>query len=105
MSASSAPVHAANLPSPPRRCRASPSPAPHCGRQRGEVVIERIREGGGFVQYPMLTRTNYQEWVLLTRVNMQAQGISNAVEPEEGDVVADPPKLNQLKCANYHLNE
>ena len=76
MSASSAPVIGGRSPSPPPRRRASPSPAPHRGRQRGEVVIERIREGGGgSVQYPMLTRTNYQEWVLLMRVNMQAQGI------------------------------
>ena len=35
----------------------------------------------------MLTRTNYQEWVLLMRVNMQAQGIWHAVEPEEDEVI------------------
>jgi hypothetical protein len=27
------------------------------------------------VQYPTLTRTNYNEWALLMKVNMQAQGI------------------------------
>jgi hypothetical protein len=74
---------------PPRRHRVSPSPAPRRGRQRGgEVVIERIREsGGGSTTYPMLTRTNYQEWALLMRVNMQAQGLWHAVEPEEGDII------------------
>jgi hypothetical protein len=75
MSASSAPVHGGRWPSPPPRRRISASPAPHRGRHRGEVVIERIRESGGFcgsIQYLMLTLTNYQEWALLMRVNMQA---------------------------------
>jgi hypothetical protein len=35
----------------------------------------------------MLTRTNYQEWVLLMHVNMQAQGLWHAVEPEEGNII------------------
>jgi hypothetical protein len=35
----------------------------------------------------MLTRTNYQEWALLMRVNMQAQGLWHAIEPEEGDII------------------
>ena len=35
----------------------------------------------------MLTRTNYQEWSLLMRVNMEAQGFWHAVEPEDGDVI------------------
>jgi hypothetical protein len=84
----SAPVIGGRSPSPPPRRRASPSPAPRRGRQRGEVIIEHIKEGGGgTMQYPMLTRTNYQEWVLMMRVNMQAQGIWHAVEPEEGDVI------------------
>jgi hypothetical protein len=39
------------------------------------------------VQYPTLTRTNYNEWLLLMKVNMQAQGLWHAVEPEEEDVI------------------
>jgi hypothetical protein len=39
------------------------------------------------VQYPTLTRTNYNEWALLMKVNMQAQGIWHTVEPEEEEEV------------------
>jgi hypothetical protein len=39
------------------------------------------------VQFPMLTRTNYQEWVMLTQVNFEAAGWWDVVEPEEGDEI------------------
>ena len=39
------------------------------------------------VQYPILTRSNYNEWTLLMRVNLQAQGLWDAVEPEEGETI------------------
>jgi hypothetical protein len=35
----------------------------------------------------MLTRTNYNEWPLLMRVNLQAQGLWQAVELEEEVVI------------------
>ena len=35
----------------------------------------------------MLTRSNYNEWALLMRVNLQAQGLWHAVEPEEGETI------------------
>ncbi|WVZ54431.1 hypothetical protein U9M48_005224 [Paspalum notatum var. saurae] len=44
-------------------------------------------ETRGSVQYPMLTRTNYQEWSLLMRVNLEVAGLWHAVEPEEDDVI------------------
>ncbi|XP_062179504.1 uncharacterized protein LOC133884164 [Phragmites australis] len=89
MSAQSEPIDSGiRSPSPPCRCRVLHSPAPRRGRQRGgEVIIERVKETGGSVQYPTLTRTNYQDWSLLMRVNLQAQGLWQAVEPEEGEVV------------------
>jgi hypothetical protein len=34
-----------------------------------EVVVERIVEKLSAIQYPMLTRTNYQEWSLVMTVN------------------------------------
>lgn len=37
----------------------------------------------------MLTRTNYQDWALLMTVNLQAQGLWHAVEPEPDDVIED----------------
>ena len=35
----------------------------------------------------MLTHSNYQEWVMLMQVNMEAQGIWYAIEPEEDDII------------------
>ncbi|WVZ56480.1 hypothetical protein U9M48_007001 [Paspalum notatum var. saurae] len=76
-------------PSPPPRRWVSQSPGPRRGRCRGDaVVIERIiKESGGGVQYPTLTRTNYAEWALLMKVNLEAAGLWHAVEPEDGDVI------------------
>jgi hypothetical protein len=39
------------------------------------------------VQYSTLTRTNYNEWSLVMKVNMQAQGLWHIVEPEEEDII------------------
>jgi hypothetical protein len=38
-------------------------------------------------QYPTLSRTNYNEWSLLMRVKLQAQGLWHAVESEEEDMI------------------
>src|SRR6266508_3135173 len=62
-------------PSPPRPGR---SPVRRHGRE--VVVRERIiREGGGGAQYPVLTRTNYADWAIIMRVQLQAQGLWDAV--------------------------
>jgi hypothetical protein len=77
-------------PPPPCRHRAvSPSPLPR-GRRAPErrVVVERVvKEASASVQYPTLTRTNYNKWALLMKVNMQAQGIWHALELEEEEEV------------------
>ena len=39
------------------------------------------------VQYPILTRSNYNEWTLLMRVNLQAQVLWHDVELEEGETI------------------
>jgi hypothetical protein len=39
------------------------------------------------VQYPTRPRTNYNEWSLLMKVNMQAQGQWQAIELEEEEIV------------------
>nr|CAE03285.2 OSJNBb0046P18.1 [Oryza sativa Japonica Group] len=75
--------------SPP--CHRWRLPSPRRGRHggRGQVVVHRVvREvTTSSVVYPTLTRTNYQDWVLVMRVNMQAQGLWGAVEPEGDDLV------------------
>jgi hypothetical protein len=74
---------------PRRRAVSSPSP-PSRGSRPPElcVVIDRVvKEASVSIQYPTLTRTNYNKWSLLMRVNLQAQGLWYAVEPEEEDVI------------------
>jgi hypothetical protein len=39
------------------------------------------------VQYPTRPRTNYNEWSLLMKVNMQAQGQWQAIELEEEEII------------------
>ena len=39
------------------------------------------------MKYPMLMRSNYNECALLMCVNLQAQGLWHAIEPEEGEVI------------------
>jgi hypothetical protein len=54
----------------------------------GLVIRERVvREGSGSTQYPTLTRLNYAEWAMVMRVQLQAQGLWEAVE--YGDVNDD----------------
>jgi len=43
-----------------------------CGRQTTYVVKKTVRDVGS-AQYPMLTRTNYAEWVVLMKVMLKAR--------------------------------
>ena len=45
-----------------------------------EVVRESEGSGGGAVTYPPLTKTNYTEWAILMRVQLQGAGLWEAVE-------------------------
>lgn len=47
------------------------------------------RETGVSLRYPVLTRTNYNDWVLLMRVNLQTQGVWEAIEPGGAEYCVD----------------
>jgi hypothetical protein len=64
------------------RRRLSLSPEPTRGRGRPKIIVRRtIKEANATIQYPTLTRSNYDEWAMLMLVNMEAAGIWYAVEP------------------------
>ncbi|XP_073357896.1 uncharacterized protein [Aegilops tauschii subsp. strangulata] len=67
---------------PPRRRAASPARGRSRTRRTGEMVVHQqvIREMSSAGVYPTLTRTNYAEWALLMKVNLQAEGWWDAVE-------------------------
>jgi hypothetical protein len=46
--------------------------------------VQQVVKEGGSVTYPTLTRSNYSDWAVLMRVNLQAQGLWEAVDT--GDV-------------------
>ncbi|KAK1626133.1 hypothetical protein QYE76_000448 [Lolium multiflorum] len=78
---------------PPPRRRTSTSPAPHRGRSMirgGEVVVRErvIREHSSNAQYPTLTRSNYAEWAMVMRMQLQAAHLWDVIEygaEEDGD--------------------
>jgi hypothetical protein len=52
------------------------------GRGGPKVIVKRtVKETNATIQYPTLTRTNYDEWSMLMQVNMEAAGIWYAIEP------------------------
>jgi hypothetical protein len=65
----------------------SPPPRGHRPPEQRVTVEQVIKEASTSVQYSTLTRTNYNEWSLVMKVNMQAQGLWHIVEPEEEDII------------------
>ncbi|WVZ83459.1 hypothetical protein U9M48_030605 [Paspalum notatum var. saurae] len=62
-----------------RRLSLSPQRIPRRGRNSGGLTV--IKEASASVQYPMLTKSNYPEWVVMMRINLQAQGLWRAIDP------------------------
>ncbi|CAO1946021.1 unnamed protein product [Urochloa humidicola] len=50
------------------------------GSGKGEV-LRVVREIGGAVNWPMLTKTNYTQWSLLMKLKMKARHLWEAIEP------------------------
>jgi hypothetical protein len=62
-----------------------------------EVILERVVERtAAAVVYPMLTRTNYTEWFLVMKVNLQAAGLWEIIETGEGEYRDDRAALAAL---------
>jgi hypothetical protein len=50
------------------------------------VVIQRvIHEVGGGSSYPVLTKTNYSDWVLLMKVKLKAQALWSIIADDSVD--------------------
>jgi hypothetical protein len=66
----------------------SPSRRPRGGHGDDDrVVVERVVEkvaSTGLANYPLLTKTNYNDWMLLTKIKLEARLLWAAVDP--GDV-------------------
>jgi hypothetical protein len=52
------------------------SSEPMRGRSEPKIIVKRtIKEANATIVYPTLTRTNYDEWAMLMKVNMEVAGI------------------------------
>jgi hypothetical protein len=59
-----------------------------------------IEKSSAAIVYPVLTRTNYSEWELVMRVNLQAVGLWDAIElGTDDDYREDRSALAALLCA------
>lgn len=78
--------------SPVRRGR---SPGRAHGREL--VVRERVvRDGGGSSKWPVLMRTNYADWSVIMRVQLQVHGLWDAVTEDDVDEHDDRAALSAL---------
>ena len=64
----------------------------------GELrIVERVvRESDGAAHFPALTRTNYADWAILMKVQLQAQGLWDVVEDGPGDLLEDRRAMSVL---------
>ena len=65
------------------------------GRQTTYVVKKTVREAGN-AQYPMLTRTNYAEWVVLMKVMLKARRLWAAVTTGTTDEEDDQSAMEAI---------
>ena len=70
------------------------------GAKNGDVVIQRVvREVAGGTSYPVLTKTNYSDWVWLMKVKLKAHQLWRAIVVGDVDPHDDMMALNALCSA------
>jgi hypothetical protein len=86
---------------PPRDRLRLLSPVLRMSRHSGrEVVIERVVEkASASIIYHILTRTNYSEWAMVMRVNLQVAGLWDAINKGSRDYRDDQNALAALLWA------
>nr|ABA92214.1 hypothetical protein LOC_Os11g11870 [Oryza sativa Japonica Group] len=50
------------------------------GNDRGLVIHRVVKESGSSTNYPVLTKTNYNDWALLMKIKLRARCLWDAVE-------------------------
>jgi hypothetical protein len=82
----------------PGRVRSSSPPIPWRSRHSSrEIIVERVVEKSTTtVVYPVLTRTNYTDWALVMRVNLQVAGLWDVIDRGAGDYREDRNALATL---------
>jgi hypothetical protein len=68
----------------------------------GQLVIERVVEkvaSADPANYPILTKSNYDQWSLLMRIKMEAWGLWAAVDPDSVEFQVDRMALDAICSA------
>ncbi|XP_073360151.1 uncharacterized protein [Aegilops tauschii subsp. strangulata] len=88
--------------SPARRSR-SPSRSPRRGRSRkirgrelAAPVMQKVIREFGSVNWPMLTKSNYNDWLLLMKVKLEARDYWDAVKHSDVDFHEDRMALEAI---------
>jgi hypothetical protein len=61
--------------------------------------VERLVPMAGPANYPMLTKTNYNEWSLLMKIKLEARCLWNAVDPGDVEFHVDRMALDAICSA------
>lgn len=92
----------------PRRRSASPSvhvsgsggrASGSGGSDRGLVIHRVVKEAGGAANYPLLTRTNYNDWSLLMKIKLQVRCLWGAIDPGGVELHEDRMALDAICSA------
>jgi hypothetical protein len=78
-----------------------------CSPQRratgdGQLIVERVVEKiglGGPTNYPILMKTNYNQWALLMRIKLEAHGLWGVVDPGDAEYQVDRIALDAICSA------
>jgi hypothetical protein len=62
------------------------------GGPDSQVIVERVVEkvmSAGLANYPLLTKSNYNQWSLLMKIKLEARGLWGAIEPGDAKFQVD----------------
>jgi hypothetical protein len=58
-------------------------------------VVKKVASAGP-ANYPILTKSNYNQWSLLMRIKMEARGLWGAIDPGDADFQVDLMALDAI---------
>jgi hypothetical protein len=64
----------------------------------GQLVVKKVAPAGP-TNYPMLTKTSYNQWSLLMKIKLKARGLWNVIEPSDDEFQLDQMALNTICSA------
>jgi hypothetical protein len=72
------------------------------GGPDGQVIVERVVEkvtSAGPANYPLLTKSNYNQWSLLMKIKLEAHGLWGVIEPGDAKFQVDRMALDAICSA------